>query len=153
MVDLVSQVEADVTKSAVARGIRFLWIGHQQVLPCALGDNDHRMFPSGDPVSKGLKQSAGSVQFERHLGNETEVYALTGQCGITSDESGFAPHQLHQADAIACTDGLDMRAGNSFYGLGERSFKTKTLVQVWNVVVNRLGIPTILLRRPLRAIS
>jgi hypothetical protein len=32
-----------------------------------------------------------------------------------------------------------MRAGDSFYGLGKGRFKTETLVQVWNVVVNGFG--------------
>src|SRR6202035_1068468 len=99
------------------------------------------MLPSRNPFSKGLEQAGGSMQLERHLWNETEVYALIGQRGITSDESGFAAHELNQADAVECTDGLDMSAGNSFYGLSKRGFKTKTLVQVLNVVVNRFGYP------------
>src|SRR5580704_120982 len=97
------------------------------------------MFALRDSVPKGFEKTARSMQLERHFGNQAEVDVLAGQGSIRSNKSRLSPHQLHQADAIRRTNGLDMRAGDSFHGLCKRRFKTKTLVQVWDVVVDRFG--------------
>src|ERR1700722_5930012 len=97
------------------------------------------MFALHDSRSKGLEKTTGSMQLKSHLRDQAEVYLLASQRGITSNKSRVSPHQFDQADTVDCTDRLDMRAGNGFHGLGKRSFKTKTLVEVKDVIINRFG--------------
>ena len=75
----------------VARSVSLHGIGSQQLLACALGDNNDCMFALPDPVAKGLKKTAGSVQLERYLRNETKVYLLTGQRGVAANEPEARP--------------------------------------------------------------
>src|ERR1700693_4870267 len=97
------------------------------------------MFALHDPLSKGRQKAAGAMQFKSHLRDQAEVHLLAGQRGITSNKSRVSPHQFDQTDTIDCTDRLDVRTGNGFHGLGKRSFKTKTLVEEKDVIINRFG--------------
>src|ERR1700722_1491449 len=97
------------------------------------------MFALHNPLSKGLQKATGSMQLKSHLRDQAKVYLLAGHRGITSNKSRVSSHQFDQADTIDCTDRLDVRAGNGFHCLGKRSFKTKTLVEVKDVIINRFG--------------
>src|SRR6476660_1208836 len=61
---------------------------------------------------------------------------LTGQCGIARNVSRLPPHQLDQANTVVCTDRLYVRARDSFYRLRKGRFKTETLVEVHNIVID-----------------
>src|ERR1700686_2561697 len=86
MTDFVLQEEPDITKSPISRSVGLQGASFEQLLSCALRHHDHGMFALRDPFSQGLQKSIGSVQLERHLGNETEIYLLAGQCGVTADK-------------------------------------------------------------------
>jgi hypothetical protein len=136
MTDFILQEEPDITKSPISRSVRLQGASFEQLLSGALRHHDHRMFALRDPVSQGLQKSIGSVQLERHLGNETEIYLLAGQGGVTADKPRGSSHQFDQANPVDRGDSLNVGAGDSFDRLGKRSFKTKRFIEIKNVVVD-----------------
>src|SRR6202022_3496053 len=61
---------------------------------------------------------------------------LSGQCGIARDVSGLPSHQLDQADTVVCSDRLYMGARDSFHRFRKGRFKTETLVEVHDIVID-----------------
>ena len=86
-----------------------------------------------------VEKAAGAVEGERHLRDQHVVGIGLGQCRVAGDEAGVTPHQLDEADAVGRGLGLDVGRADALGGLGERGLEAERLVDVGDVVVDRLG--------------
>ena len=119
-----------------------------QILPRALGHDDHGVAAPRQPV---LQQPQEAVERERELGHETHVHLAAGQRGIGRDEAGVAAHQLHETDAVARAERLDVRRVERAPRFGHRRLEAERSHDVRDVVVDRLRDADDRDRRPRRA--
>ena len=92
------------------------------------------------PLQRG-QESVFTIERERNLGNQDEVRLLTRDRRARRDETGRAPHQLHQAHTVWSPGRLDVGAHEHLARDFERGHIAKAQLDVGNVVVDRLGDP------------
>ena len=136
--DPLLQERADVPELLVATrvgaGARL-----QELLPRALGDHDHRALALGEPVAELLEQAARPFQLEGHLGDQHEVHVSARERGVACDEARIAAHELDEPDAVHAAERLDVGAFHRLHRDAERGLKPERLVEIHDVVVDRLG--------------
>ena len=136
--DLVLEIQADIMELHVSGSV-MLGGRRQQLLPRALGDQDHRMVAGKDAGLQVVQQTIGSVHVERVLGNQAEVDVALGQGSLGGDETALASHDLDDTDTIDRTLRLGMGASDGRHRLGDRSVHTKRGLHIQQVVVDGLG--------------
>ncbi len=109
-----------------------------QLLAGALGDDDDRVRALLEPPLEVTQEPAVAVEAQRHLGDQHEVGVGRRQRRVAGDEARVAPHQLHQADAVARAVGLDVGAADHVDRGGEGALEAEAAVDEVDVVVDRL---------------
>ncbi len=135
ILDRVSKISTDVAVLDVARRVARGGLG-EEVLAGALGDDDHRVTTVVEPLSQRCQKL---VEGERHLGHQAEIHLAVDQHGVGCDVSRVAPHQLHQADAVACGLSLGIGGIGGSARLGDRGLEPERSLHERHVVVDRLG--------------
>ena len=132
--DRVAQEDADVAGRDVARGIRSPASGSRSCpAPSA---TTITAWPRRARRSSSAARNAG--EGERHLGHQAEVDLAVGERRAGGDETGVAPHQLDQADAVARAGRLGVRCVGCAPRLGDRGLEAERLLDERDVVVDRL---------------
>ena len=91
--------------------------------------------------SRRAQQAAFAVEAQRHLGDQHEVDIGRRERGVAGDEARVAPHQLHEADAVARAHRLDVRAADRLHRRREGALEAEAAVDEVDVVVDRLRDP------------
>jgi hypothetical protein len=137
--DPLAEKGPDVVEFLVARGVHSRLLGGDEILPGPLGHDDDRMATVADPPRQVDEKAAGAVEGEGHLGDQHVVGVGLSQRRVAGDKAGVAAHQLDEAHAVGRRLGLDVGRADALGRLGEGGLEAERLVDVGNVVVDRLG--------------
>ncbi len=134
---------ADVPEPDVARGVAALrrpalLLLREKFLAGAFRDDDDGMAPLLDPPVQEVQEPTVTVKSEGHFRDEHHVRVAVRQRRVTGQKSRMPAHELHHANTVGRGRRLDVRSPYRLGRLPERRLKTKALVDVGNVVVDRL---------------
>ena len=90
-----------------------------------------------DALAQRFEEALGTVEHQRHFGNQHEIRLRAGERGIRRDEAGIATHELDDADAVRRAFRLRVRAVDHLHRFGNGGFETEALVEQNDVVVDR----------------
>ena len=135
--DRVAQEFADVVVQLVSGFVALFGVLLEQVLPGALGDDDDRVLAELEPpLEARQKRVFAVVERERVLRDQAVVHMRVGQCRISCDEAGVAPHHVDEPDAVRRPFRFVVRGGDDRAGRVDRGLETEGLVDVIDVVVD-----------------
>ena len=137
--DLLLQELADVVVQHVAGLVAAAGFLFEEMLPGPFRNDDHRVLALPQPSFQTRQQRVlPLVEAEGVLRHQAVVDMGVRQRRIGGDEAGITPHHMDQSDSVRRPFRLVVRGGNHRIGRIDRRLEAEGLVDIIDVVVDRL---------------